>query len=102
MTTKLNADPFYFAMARYEGLLKIDRAMLDASEDDMGKEWEEAHDTTSAAIDLLIDTPARTVADALSKLRIVIRHSHLEGSSDDIDDPEVRMQALADPMRDGA
>jgi hypothetical protein len=101
MTTTLNIEPWHVAMSRYESLLKIDRAMLDARKDDLGEDWERAHDATSAAIGLLMDTPAPTWASAVTKLRVIIRHAHLEGPSDDLNDPRVRAEALADPMRDG-
>lgn len=102
MTTTLNIEPWHAAMARYERLLQIDRTMLKASQSDLGEEWEQVHDQTSDAFGLLIDTRARSLAKAVAKLRVIIRHAHLEGPSDDIDDTEVRAEALADPMRDGA
>lgn len=102
MSTTINNEAWAAAYSRYADLLALDRALLDEhGSTDMGEEWEAAHDLTSAAIDLLIDTPALTFSDALTKLRVVIRHCHLEGASDDISDPSVRDEALADPMRDG-
>ena len=102
MTTTANNEAWAVAFSRYENLLKIDLDLLEQSgNEDMGEDWEAAHRETFGALDLLIDTPALTFTDALTKLRVIIRHGHLEGPSDDLDDPIVRAAAVSDPMRDG-
>ena len=103
MTTTANNEAWAVAFSRYENLLKIDLDLLEQSgSQDMGEDWEAAHRETFGALDLLIDTPTLTFADTLAKLRVIIRHAHLEGPSDNLDDPEVRTEALSDPMRDGS
>ncbi|MCA3700777.1 MAG: hypothetical protein IOB84_13475 [Brevundimonas sp.] len=102
MSNTLNIEPWHVATSRYDGCLSVDRAMLSASRGDLGEEWERAHRATSDAVDRVIDTPARSLGQTIAKLRIIIRHAHLEGPSDDIDDPAVREAALADRTRDGA
>lgn len=101
MSTITNNEPWHVAMDRYSALLKVDRALLDESTGDLGEEWHAAHKATSAAVDRVIDTPAKSLAKAVAKLRIVIRHGHMDGPSDDLNDPTARQVALADTMRDG-
>jgi hypothetical protein len=102
MTTITSNEAWEAIYSRYQNLLQIDRALLAGVISPAQEEvWEEAHDQTAEAIAELINTPAQTLSQALAKLRVVIRHGHLDGVSDNLDDPEVRTEALSDSMRDG-
>ncbi len=101
MTTTVNIEPWHVALDRYSRRLEDDRAAA-AALSSLNGEWERACDATTAALGLLIDTPAESLAAAITKLQIIIRHGHLDGRSDDLADEAVRTAGMADTTLDGA